>query len=243
MAVAWTDRGIVLALRLHGESDAILTVLTEHQGRHAGLVRGGAGRQHRGVLQPGNLVQAHWRARLEGHLGSFTVEAIHSYGGAILTERRALAGLSALCAMIDAILPEREPHPMIFAAALELLSHLGHGQWGAHYVRWEMGLLREMGYGLDLRSCAATGATDELAFVSPRSGRAVSRHAAGPYRERLLVLPAFLRHAAEDDVEATEEDVRHGLSLTGYFFDRNVFAPHRQELPQARRRFVDLLAS
>ena len=105
-----------------------------------------------------------------------------------------------------------------------------------------MGLLREMGYGLDLRTCAATGSAEELAYVSPKSGRAVSREAAGPYRERLLVLPAFLRHAAEEDVAASDEDVRHGLALTGYFFDRNVFAPHRQELPQARRRFIDLLA-
>jgi DNA repair protein RecO (recombination protein O) len=246
MAIDWTDRGIVLSLRPLGEVDAIVTLLTEHQGRHAGVVRGGAARKHRSVLQPGNLVQAEWRARLENHLGNFTIEALQSFGGSVLSERMALAGLGALCAMIDATLPEREPHPAIFATALELLAHLGDGQWGAHYVRWELALLREMGYGLDLRSCAATGVTEDLTYVSPRSGRAVSQAAAAPYRNRLLSLPAFLRQALEEDAEAanppTMAEVCDGLVLTGYFFDRNVFAPQHQELPQARTRFVDLIA-
>jgi DNA repair protein RecO (recombination protein O) len=238
VAVDWTDRGIVLSLRSHGENDAILTLLTEQHGRHAGLVRGGAGRRQRGVLQPGNVVQAAWRARLETHLGSFAVEALHSYGGGALDRREALAGLAALCAMIDATLPEREPHPGIYAAALELLVHLGDPDWNAHYVRWELALLREMGYGLDLRSCAATGTVDDLGYVSPRSGRAVSRAAAAPYRDRLLALPAFLRGEGDAPDPAA---VCAGLALTGYFFDRDVFGPLRQELPLARRRFVDLL--
>ena len=246
MAVDWTDRGIVLSLRPLGEADAIVTLLTEHQGRHAGLVRGGAGRKHRSVLQPGNLVQAEWRARLENHLGNFTIEALQSFGGAVLSERMALAGLGALCAMIDATLPEREPHPAIFAAALELLAHLGDLHWGAHYVRWELALLTEMGYGLDLRSCAATGTTEDLTYVSPRSGRAVSAAAAAPYRDRLLSLPGFLRaalgEAADPVTPPTPADVADGLILTGYFFDRNVFAPQHQALPQARTRFVDLIA-
>jgi DNA repair protein RecO (recombination protein O) len=241
MAVDWTDRGIVLAVRAHGENDAIVTLLTEHRGRHAGLVKGGAGRKHRAILQAGNLVQAEWRARLEGHLGNFTVEALQAFGGGILSDRAALAGLSSLCAMIDATLPEREPHPQIFAAALALLSHLGDPLWSAHYVRWELALLREMGYGLDLRSCAATGATADLAFVSPRSGRAVSRTAAEPYRERLLTLPEFLKDGSDDDTAPPAEDVHAGLILTGHFFERSVFAPHHQELPLARRRFAELI--
>jgi DNA repair protein RecO (recombination protein O) len=194
------------------------------------------------VLQPGNLVQAEWRARLEGHLGNFSVEALQAFGGAVLTERAPLAGLSSLCAMIDATLPEREPHPQIFAAALTLLSHLGDPLWNAHYVRWELALLREMGYGLDLRSCAATGATDDLTFVSPRSGRAVSQAAAQPYRDRLLVLPEFLKDEADEDAAPPAADVSAGLRLTGYFFERSVFAPQHQELPLARRRFIDLLS-
>ena len=241
MAVDWTDRGIVLAVRPHGESDAIVTLLTERQGRHAGMVKGGAGRKHRAILQPGNLVQAEWRARLEGHLGNFTVEALQAFGGGILSDRAALAGLSCLCTMIDATLPEREPHPQIFAAAVTLLSHLGDPLWNAHYVRWELALLREMGYGLDLRSCAATGATDDLVFVSPRSGRAVSRAAAEPYRGRLLALPEFLKDGADEDALPAAADIQAGLTLTGFFFERSVFAPHHQELPLARRRFTDLL--
>ncbi|TAL00471.1 MAG: DNA repair protein RecO [Rhodospirillaceae bacterium] len=241
MAVDWEDRGIVLSLRPHGEADAILTLLTEHRGRHAGLVRGGAGRRQRSVLQAGNLVQGWWRARLDSQLGTYTVEAIRSFAGPAMSAPIKLAGLAALCAMIDTTLPEREPHPGIFAAALELLEHLGDVAWNAHYVRWELALLREMGYGLDLRNCAATGQTAELAFVSPRSGRAVSRAAAAPYRDRLLTLPSFLIAPGDDGAGAGPEDIRAGLDLTGYFFSRNVFAPLRQDLPQARSRFIDLI--
>jgi len=241
MAVDWEDRGIVLSLRPHGESDAILTLLTEHRGRHAGLVRGGGGRRHRSVLQAGNLVHGTWRARLDNQLGNYTVEAIRSFAATAMAAPVRLAGLSTVCAMIDATLPEREPHPATFAAALELLEHLGDSAWNAHYVRWELALLREMGYGLDLRTCAATGQTDELEFVSPRSGRAVSRAAAAPYRDRLLTLPSFLIDMDDDGRNAAPEDIRAGLELTGYFFDRDVFAPLRQDLPQARSRFIELV--
>jgi len=242
MAVDWEDHGIVLSLRPHGEADAILTLLTEQRGRHAGLVKGGTARRYRGVLQPGNLVQGWWRARLDAQLGTFTIEALRSFSAGALAEPVKLAGLATLCAMIDTTLPEREPHPGIFHAALELLEHLGDVAWSAHYVRWELALLREMGYGLDLRSCAATGQMDELEYVSPRTGRAVSRAAAGPYRERLLVLPAFLIDDTDDGTRAAPEDICAGLQLTGHFFHRNVFAPLRQALPQARDRFIDLIS-
>jgi DNA repair protein RecO (recombination protein O) len=242
MAIEWEDEGIVLVLRPHGEADGILTLLTEHHGRHAGLVKGADGRRHRGTLQPGNLVQARWRARLENHLGSFVVEPTRSFAGSAMADRRALSGLTALCSMVDASLPEREPHPAIYEAALELLSHLGEAAWPAYYVLWELALLREMGYGLDLRDCAATGSRENLAFVSPRSGRAVSRAAAEPYRDRLLTLPAFLLESSHDTVTAASvQDVRAGLALTGHFLDRDVFAAHDRQIPAARTRFVDLL--
>jgi DNA repair protein RecO (recombination protein O) len=241
MAHEWEDRGIVLSLRPHGETDAVLTLLTEHRGRHAGLVHGGDSRKQRSVLQPGNMVHARWHARLETQLGTLTVESLRSFAAFALTAPLKLAGLNAVCAMLDMTLPEREPHPGIFHAALELLEHLGDVAWNAHYVRWELALLREMGYGLDLRTCAATGQTDELEFVSPRSGRAVSRAAAAPYAGRLLALPPFLLHDDASYIPAIE-DIRSGLSLTGYFFDRDVFAPLRQTLPQARTRFVDLIS-
>ncbi len=241
MAVDWEDHGIVLSLRSHGETDAVLMLLTEHRGRHAGLVKGGASRRLRSVLQAGNLVQGWWRARLDAHLGTYTVEAARSFSATALTDPVKLASLAAVCAMIDTTLPEREPHPGIFHAAIELLEHLGDVAWNAHYVRWELALLKEMGYGLDLRNCAATGETVELEFVSPRSGRAVSRAAAAPYRERLLALPTFLVDATDDGANAPLEDILAGLDLTGHFFDRNVFGPLRQALPQARSRFIDLI--
>lgn len=240
MAVEWEDRGIVLSLRPHGETDGVLTLLTEQRGRHAGLVKGGDGRKYRSVLQPGNLVRGWWRARLDSHLGNFTVEAERSFAAAAMDSAVKLAGLAALCAMIDTTLPEREPHPHIFAAALDLLEHLDDVAWSAHYVHWELALLREMGYGLDLRNCAATGLTEKLTYVSPLSGRAVSTEAAEPYRNRLLALPAFLLEAG-DGMIAAPEDIRAGLNLTGHFFHRNVFAPLHQPLPQARSRFIDLI--
>jgi DNA repair protein RecO (recombination protein O) len=243
MAIEWQDDGIVLGLRGHGEADGILTLLTEHHGRHAGLVKGGSGQRHRSILQTGNLVQARWRARLEAHLGSFVVEPARSFAGAVLGDRRALTGLAALCAMVETVLPEREPHPAVFAAALELLSHLGDASWPAYYVLWEFALLREMGYGLDLRDCAATGSREDLAYVSPRSGRAVSRVAAEPYRDRLFALPTFLQDPRHEIIDAvTVADLRAGLALTGHFLERNVFAPHDKEIPPARTRFVELVA-
>ena len=239
MAVDWEDRGIVISLRSHGETDAIVTLLTENRGRHAGLVKGGDGRRYRSFLQPGNLVQATWRARLDAHLGTYAIEALRSYAAQAMSVPVRLAGLSALCAMIDTTLPEREPYPAVFAMALKLLDNLDHPAWTAFYVRWELALLREMGYGLDLRNCAATGRSADLAYVSPRTGRAVSQEGAGPYKERLLRLPAFL---IDEAGETARDDIFAGLELTGHFFDRNVFAPHRQALPQARSRFIDLIS-
>ncbi len=238
MAVNWEDEGIVLAVRRYGENDAIITLLTENRGRHAGLVKGGAASRNRSTLQSGNLVKARWRARLDDQLGTFTLESVRDFGAGVLSSAPALAGLTALCAMAEATLPEREPHADVYRYTRLLLEHLGRSGWEAEYVRWELALLRDMGYGLDLTVCAATGSGEELDFVSPRSGRAVSRTAAAPYVARLLALPAFLRDAA---VPATTAEIAQGLALTGHFFDAHVFGPHQQELPAARVRFVERL--
>jgi len=238
MAVSWEDEGIVLSVRKFAEHDAIVSVLTEKQGRHVGLVKGGSGKTKRAALQAGNVVKAWWRARLEDQLGHYTVEPIHNFAAGVLSDPRALAGLASLCAMAEAALPEREAHAEVFRLAMSLLANLGAPGWEAAYVRWELCLLRDMGYGLDLGSCAATGVTDELTYVSPRSGRAVSTSAAAPYRDRLLALPPFL---ADDAQPPTAVDLVAGLKLTAHFFDVHVFAPHHRDIPAARARFAERL--
>ena len=234
----WSDDGIVLSVRRHGETSAVVTLLTRRHGRHAGLVRGGAGRRLRGILQPGNEVSAEWRARLAEHLGTFAVEPGRARVAELLDDPARLAALAAACAVTEASLPEREPHPALFDALRVLLDSLADGEtWPAVYVRWEMGLLQELGFGLDLSRCAATGDVDDLAYVSPKSGRAVSRAAAEPYKHRLLPLPAFLLGAQTGLPDGT--DVKNGLALTGYFLDRHIFAGRNTTAPPARHRLVE----
>jgi DNA repair protein RecO (recombination protein O) len=230
----WSDEAIVLSLRPHGESAMLAMLLTQAHGRHAGLVHGGASQRVRGALQPGNLVACRWRARLAEQLGSYAVEPLADRVGALLHDPLRLAALSAACAMVEASLPEREPHPQSFAALHALLDELADDGWPAAYVRWEVGLLAETGFGLDLTQCAATGSTEDLGYVSPRSGRAVSRTAAAPYRDRLLPLPAFLRDGGPADRDA----VRDGLRLTEYFFRHHVFQPQGLSIPTARERLL-----
>lgn len=240
MAVNWEDHGIVLAVRRLGEHDAIVSLLTENQGRHAGVVKGGSGKTARALLQPGNVVKAHWRGRLDTHIGTYAVEPVRSFAAAALSAPSSLAGLSALCAMIETTLPEREPHAAVYRHTLSLLEHLGAPGWEAEYVLWEMSLLTDMGYGLDLRTCAATGTTEDLAYVSPRSGRAVCRDAAAPYVGKLFALPAFLR---AEQAEIAAADIVDGLALMGYFFELHVFAPHKQKMPASRVRFAERFKS
>lgn len=235
----WSEDGIVVAARKHGESSALVQLLTRGHGRHAGLVRGGAGSRARGVYQPGNLVAARWRARLPEHLGVFTCELERSTAAAFLDDPLRLAGLSAACAIASSALPERHPYPALYDATLALIEAIAdEPEWAAVYVRWELGLLDELGFGLDLSACAATGANDDLAYVSPKTGRAVSRAAGEPYRDRLLALPGFLVGTGE----AGAGDVAAGLRLTGDFIDRHLFAPHERKLPAARERFVERFA-
>lgn len=230
----WSDEGVVLSARRHGESAVILSLLTRGHGRHAGLVRGGAGRRQRGVLQPGNLVSVNWNARLEEHLGAFTVEPLASTSAQWLDDPGRLAALSAACAVIDMTIQEREPCTHIFNDLCEFLEVLPEDDWAAAYVRWELALLGDLGFGLDLSVCAATGRNDGLAYVSPKSGRAVSLSAGEPYRDRLLPLPGFL--IGEGPV--TSEAVWAGMRLTGYFLDRHLFQPQQRRLPEARDRLA-----
>ncbi len=188
----WTDDGIVLSARPHGESSVVLQLLTRARGRHAGLVRGGQGRRARGLYQPGNLVAANWSARLADHLGNYTCELVESHAARVLDAPARLAALSAAAAVSETALPEREPHAACFEGFLALLEALPGDHWAEVYVRWELALLAELGFGLDLESCAAGGANDQLAYVSPKSGRAVSLAAGRALPGQAVPLPGFL---------------------------------------------------
>ena len=234
----WRDEGILLAMRPHGETSAIVEVLTAAHGRHAGVVRGGASRKMAAVLQLGNGLQLEWRARLEDHIGTFTVEPLRSRAH-LLSDRLALAGLTSACALLRAALPEREPHPALWSDTQRLIDRLGAEGWTSAYLRWELRLLEDLGFGLDLATCVVTGTTEGLVYVSPKSGRAVSTAGAGDWADRLLPLPAGLAGAGE----LTGEALVQGLRLTGFFLDRGL-RPVLQDrpLPEARARLVDLLS-
>ena len=235
----WHDDGIVLTARKHGESSAIVTLLTREHGRHAGLVRGGMGRRKRGLFQPGNRVRATWRARLAEHLGSYTCEMTAAVAAPFMDDRLRLAGLSAICAVAEAALPERERYEPVYEGMRILLDVLDQDIWPTIYVKWEMGLLQELGFGLDLTCCAATGITENLNYVSPKSARAVSADAAEPFKHVLLRLPGFLIDTGQT---ASWPDIADGLRLTGFFLDRQVFAHTREcQAPLARGRLVDLI--
>lgn len=232
----WTDEGIVLGVRRHGEANAILELMTRTHGRHLGLVRGGAGSRMRPVLQPGNLLRAVWRARLDEHLGNFAVEGLHLRAGGLLTSSHAVFGLTHLAALTR-LLPERDPHEGVFESLGVILDHLDEpASAAALVVRFELLLLSELGFGLDLDACAVTGSTERLAYVSPKSGRAVSADAGEEWRDRLLPLPAFL---VERSAPSTiDDDIARAFALTGYFLSRHVYEPRGVPLPDARAHFL-----
>jgi DNA repair protein RecO (recombination protein O) len=235
----WDDEGIVLASRAHGERALVVQLLTREHGRHAGLLRGGQSPKTRAHWQIGNRLTVTWRARLAEHLGFITGEVMEAYAARLLDDPLRLAALASATALAASALPEREPHPRAYRLLLHLIEALGaDDRWAIAYVEWEIALLEELGFGLDLSSCAATGATENLVYVSPRSGQAVSEAAGAPYREKLLPLPGFLRR-----VEARPEpqEVLDGLRLAGFFLEQRVFAPHQHKLPAARSRYVDAL--
>ena len=234
----WRDQGAVLAVRRHGESAAIVELFTAAHGRHAGVVRGGAGRRMAPLLQPGAQLEVTWRARLEDHLGAYTVEPLQSRAE-LMADRAALAGLNAVTALLHFALPEREPHPLLYQRTMTMLDMLGRSElWPLAYLRWEMALLDELGFGLDLSVCAVTGTRDDLAYVSPKSGRAVSAEGAGEWADRLLPLPPEMLGAGD----GARENVLAGLGTTGHFLARWL-APSLGDrpLPEARARLVDLL--
>jgi DNA repair protein RecO (recombination protein O) len=239
----WSDDAIVLSARAHGETGAILELLTRDHGRHAGLVRGGASRKTKPSLQPGNSVHVLWRARLEEHLGSFTCELARARAGELMDGRDTLAGLNAFTSMTSAAMPEREAHAPVFLSGeilLDAMMEHDAAHWLPLYVRWEAGLLDALGFGLDLSECAATGAKNDLVYVSPRTGRAVSRDAAGIYADRLFRLPQFLIAAAAEPVDG---DIAAGLALTGHFLVERVLRPHGKDMPPARLRLESLESS
>jgi len=236
----WRDQGALLNVRRHGETSAIIEVFTAEHGRHAGVVRGGTSRKLAPVLQPGAQLDLTWRARLDEHLGSFSVEPVQSRAAAVMSDRLALSGLNATCALLAFSLPEREPHPQLYRRSVALLDMLGHTEaWPLAYLRWELSLLDEMGFGLDLSQCAVTGGVDNLVFVSPKTGRAVSAEGAGDWADKLLPLPqSLLGFGPLDPV-----GIREGLETTGFFLTKWL-APQLGDkpLPQARQRLVDALA-
>lgn len=234
----WQDNGIVLGVRAHGEGGAVVTLLTESHGRHAGYVHGGhSSARLRASLQPGSIVVADWNARTEGQLGSFTIEDTQGINTAWLDDAAALAALQSICITLERALPEREAHPALYAGTAAILGMLGAERelWGAALVFWELSLLRELGFGLDLSKCAVTDKTENLVYVSPKSGRAVSLEAAGPYKEKLLPLPAFLR--GEGGIEASE--ILAGLKLAGYFLEHRLYAHTTHALPEPRQRLQE----
>ena len=232
----WRDQGILLSARRHGETSAIIEVFTPEQGRHAGIVRGGTSRKIAPSLQPGAQLDLAWRARLEDHIGAFTVEPLRSRAAVAMQDRLALAGLNAVTALLSFCLPEREPHPALYLRTETLLDMLGQDDvWPLAYLKWELRLLEEMGYALDLESCAVTGVSEELIYVSPKTGRAVSAKGAGEWADRLLPLPAVLRGGAGSDAE-----IAQGLVTTGHFLTAHLARDlGGKPLPEARARFID----
>lgn len=236
----WRDEAVILGTRRHGETSAIVEVMTRSHGRHLGLVRGGRSRKRLPVLQPGNHVEIVWRARLDEHLGTFQVEPLTLHAGRLFDSAVAVYGLQTLAAHLR-LLPERDPHVALFETLLVMLDHLEDPAAAAELVvRFELVLLEELGFGLDLSRCAATGSRDDLAYVSPKSGRAVSRAAGAPWGERLLALPSFLTAGAGRRA-AEPAELDEAFRLTGHFFARHVYEPRGLVPPEARTGFLGAL--
>lgn len=232
----WRDTGFALGARRHGENGLIVELLTRDHGRHAGLVRGGQSPKSRAVLQPGNEVAAVWRGRLDEHLGIITCELVRAHSARFLDDAGRLAGLTSATALITGALPEREPHAGVFNSFARLIEALNSStDWPAYYVKWELELLGALGFALDLSRCAVSGVRVDLAYVSPRTGRAVSRAAGLPYHDKLLSLPEFLWC----DTPADEAQLTLGMTLTGHFLAHHVFAPQGRTLPAARSRLAE----
>ena len=238
----WTDEGIVLGVRRHGESSAIVELLTRGHGRHLGLVRGGSGSRMRPLLQPGNSVSAVWRARLDEHLGYYMIEGTRLRAATVLASSHAVYGVTHMAALAR-LLPERDPHEDIYDMLDRTLNDFDDiGEAAIHLVKFELAMLTELGFGLDLDTCAATGASLDLIYVSPKSGSAVSRQAGEPWRDRLLRLPNFLRATVGGSNGWSDQDLEDGFRLTGLFLLRNVLEPRGQGHSDAREGFINAVA-
>lgn len=236
----FADQAFVLAARAHGDTGVVVELLTSEHGRRAAYVAGGASRRMKPFLQPGARVQAEYRARTSDHLGNARLEPVGEGPSALFDDPLALTGLSAAAAVAQGALPEREPHPGAFLAFEALMGAFAFPEvWPAVFVRFEAGLLEDLGFGLDLSRCASTGSTDDLVWVSPRTGRAVSADAGAPYADKLLVLPPFMLGA---QAGLKDGDVKAGFDLTGHFLEQFVFHPLNRPLPPARVWMLDKLS-
>lgn len=234
----WRDEGLVIGVRRHGEHSAIVEAMTRAHGRHLGLVRGGRSARLGAALQPGNTLGLVWRARLDEHLGAFAIEPLRLRAGRLMESALALAGIAWLGALAR-LLPERDPHETVYETLTLIAESLDDGALAPPLVaRFEAQILAECGFRLDLGRCAATGAREGLAYVSPRSGRAVSAEAGAPWRDRLLPLPAFLREGARLEARPSAGEIADGFRMTGFFLARDLFATRGETLPDSRRAFL-----
>lgn len=237
----WNDASIILSTRKYGENSALTRVLAREHGVFAGIVRGASSKNNRGIIQSGNVVSSQWQARLSQQLGSFKLELLEAHAAHIMQDAGKLCALTSACALTEMALPERHPYPKLFAALHALMHSLSaSNDWLEDYINYEVALLAETGFGLDLSECAATGKTDDLIYVSPKSGRAVSREAGEPYKDKLLPLPSFLLPKSPLHVVGRaregKKEILAGLTLTGYFLEHSLLEPHGKPLPAARAR-------
>lgn len=240
----WSDSAIVLSARRLGERSAIVHVLTSEHGLHAGVDKAAFGKARRGVYQPGNMVQAHWQARLAEHMGMISCELMEPVASYLLDDRIALAAMTSATQMIEAVLMERDPQHDMYEHLCLLLQHLCSGDrehWLLRYVQLEYALLECSGFGLDIASCAATGKTTDLCYISPRTGRAVCKEAGQPYHDKLFPLPSYWQKESGDKIPAYGS-LMEGLRICGYFLSERVFSTRAKRIPQARERLLSLLA-
>lgn len=232
----WVDEGIILGVRKHGETSAVVEVMTRHHGRHMGLVRGGRSRKMQPVLQPGNSADIVWRARLDEHLGSFQIEPVKMRAAQLMEGAIGIYGVQAMAAMLR-LLPERDPHENLFEVFEVIIDHLDKpADAGELFLRFELSMLNELGFGLDLSKCASTGSREELVYISPKSGRAVSASAGAPWKDKLFRYPNFLVEGSV--AAATRSELRDAFEITNHFFDRHIYGPRAIEQPMSREGFV-----
>ena len=235
----WQDNGVILSVRGHGETGGVVSILTRDHGRAMGYVYGATSTKIRGVLEPGNLVSIDWKAKSHDQLGTFTLELEKSTAADVMDDAAKLTAMQSACVLADKTLPEREKHTGVYEGTKALMASFATDIWAPTYIYWEIGLLRELGFGLDLSKCAATGSVDNLIYVSPKSGCAVSAAAGEIYKEKLLALPPFLRGPRERGAGFEDADILDGLKLTGHFLLHRVFSLSNTNLPESRLRLEE----